>query len=84
MTACSESVQAIFSHAEEALRRLSKAEHELNLLISSNPSYTIEIFEKQWGRQREMQTNVISETAKQKRGQISLLLGVEEQLFEAR
>lgn len=77
-------MQGIFARASEVNRFLFEAEQELLALLTRNPNLTIEYFESQWARQKEMQTDVISETAKQKRDQIMLLLGVEEQLIEAR
>lgn len=77
-------MQGIFARASEVNRVLFEAEQELLALLTRNPNLTIEYFESQWARQKEMQTDVISETAKQKRDQIMLLLGVEEQLIEAR
>lgn len=76
-------MQGIFARASEVNRVLFEAEQELLALLTRNPNLTIEYFESQWARQKEMQTDVISETAKQKRDQIMLLLGVEEQLIEA-
>lgn len=78
------SVQSMVSRSAEVHRRLLKAEGELVHLNTLNPIHTIEYFERQWGRQRELQMDVISETAKQKKEQITLLLAVEEQLVEAR
>lgn len=84
LTCISVSVHAMVSRANDMIRLLFEAEKALVALQSHHSSLTVDYFEFQWARQKELQSDVISETARQKKEQITLLLGVEEQLIEAR
>ncbi|EGG12916.1 uncharacterized protein MELLADRAFT_101493 [Melampsora larici-populina 98AG31] len=68
----------------EVRKRLKEAESELASLLKQDPTMTTEYLEEQWNRQREMQKKLISESAKDKRDQILVYLGIEEELVEAR
>lgn len=78
------SVQSINRRTKEVKRRLVEAEAALNKLQKRHPTHTIEYLETQWKRQKEIQKKVISESAKDKRKQIAVLLALEEELVESR
>lgn len=65
-------------------RRLEKAETDLATLLTQHPTHTLEYLEAQWARQRDIQKKVISETVKDKKKQLTVLLALEEKLVEAR
>lgn len=68
----------------EVRRRLLEAEKCLERLLSINPKYTVQYFEGQWERQKTLQKATISESAKEKRERLSVLLNLEENSHEAR
>lgn len=68
----------------EVRKRLAEAEADLSSILSANPTMTTEYLESQWNRQRLIQKQVISESAKDKRQQLLVYMEFEEELVEAR
>ncbi|EGG04830.1 uncharacterized protein MELLADRAFT_88562 [Melampsora larici-populina 98AG31] len=67
----------------EATQRLNEAEEALRTLRISDPTLTAAYFENKWAEQKARQLDVITETQKQKRERVSVLLGLEEELIES-
>ena len=68
----------------EVRKRLAEAEAELSSILIANPTMTTEYLQSQWNRQRHIQKQVISESAKDKRQKLLGYMEFEEELVEAR
>ncbi|EGG13223.1 uncharacterized protein MELLADRAFT_100975 [Melampsora larici-populina 98AG31] len=77
-------LRSIEKRGKEVMKRLAEAEAELSSLLLANPTMTTEYLEVQWARQREVQKQVISESAKDKRDKLLVYMEFEEELIEAR
>ncbi|EGG09555.1 uncharacterized protein MELLADRAFT_104168 [Melampsora larici-populina 98AG31] len=77
-------IRSVKRRFKEVEKRLVEAESALHKIQAQHPTHTIVYLETQWNRQRELQRKIISESAKDKRAQLSVLIKLEEGLVEAR
>ncbi|EGG00732.1 uncharacterized protein MELLADRAFT_93070 [Melampsora larici-populina 98AG31] len=68
----------------EAIKRLQEAEIVLNGIAEAEREKDVAYFEDKWMEQRTGQLDVMTETQKEKRERLNVMLGLEEELIQAR
>lgn len=68
----------------EVERRYVSATSTLEELHRKCPHHDIQYFETQWERQKRLQSEAITESAKERRARLEVLLELEEELLAAR
>ncbi|EGG07542.1 uncharacterized protein MELLADRAFT_62533 [Melampsora larici-populina 98AG31] len=71
------------SRFKVVLERLEEAQKDLANIETRSPALNLEYMKNQWARQKEMQAQIISETAEDKREQNLVLIELEEDMLEA-
>ncbi|EGF99819.1 uncharacterized protein MELLADRAFT_94087 [Melampsora larici-populina 98AG31] len=69
---------------QEAIKRLAEAEQVLNEIAAVNRAHNHSFFENKWNEQRTRQLDVMTETQNEKRERLKVMLGLEEELIQAR
>lgn len=72
------------TQTKKYIAELASLQSTLDKLTQANPAHTIEYFDAQWERQRNLQLAAMTVKAKERRERLKVLLQLEEQLLEAR
>jgi hypothetical protein len=68
----------------EAIKRLQEAEQVLNEIATANRARDVPFFENMWNEQRTRQLDAMTESQKEKRERLQVMLALEEELISAR